>query len=168
MYKVENRTVRILLSLLICSFGFSLIHCRFHDLLDVIGAVAFAFAEIALYHFISLRFGEKTVAATALMVSISSMIVLSLIYTLEFHVWLAFYGLLGTIFSLGVVEDEKKNDWPQKFLAFIVSIFLITLVYFVFKKLDFYEPFLSEIKFALFPIIAILSANARFPLTFRC
>jgi undecaprenyl-diphosphatase len=105
LYKINNKIMKALLFLLICGFGFSLIHCHFHDFFDIIGAVAFAFGEIVIYHFILLNFGEKAVAVVAIAAAVFSMAALFLIYKLELHVWLAFYALIGTVFSVGVIED---------------------------------------------------------------
>ncbi|MDR3187394.1 MAG: hypothetical protein LBT63_03145 [Holosporaceae bacterium] len=159
IYKVDNRALRVTLLFLLCCFGLSLIQCRFHDLFDVTGAAVFAFAEILLCRFISLKFGEKALAAVAMAVSLSSMVILFIIYQLQWHVWLAFYALTGTIFSLNFIEDRKNRNLPQKLLSLTASVLLTAAVYFIFKALAFKDPFLSEIRFALLPTLTMGSIN---------
>ncbi|MDR2766359.1 MAG: hypothetical protein LBB63_02760 [Holosporaceae bacterium] len=155
----ERKAVKVALVLLICCLGFSLVHQRFHDWFDVLGALTFAGAELLIYRYILVNFGEKATAVVALAASLASMVALSVIYKLEFHVWLAFYGLLGTILSLSFIEDAKLPDWLQKFVTLALSTSLIAVVFFVFKALAFKQFFLSEIRAALAPAIVMASIN---------
>jgi undecaprenyl-diphosphatase len=159
LYEIDNKFIRTVLLFLMCSFGFSLIHCHFHDLIDVMGAVAFAFAEIVLYHFILLNFGERATAITAIATVVFSMAGLLLIYKLEWHVWLAFYAIIGTIFSLGIFKNGTNYNLIEKFFSLGIAVILIAMVYFIFKKLAFKEPFLSEIRFFLLPIVTLGSRD---------
>jgi undecaprenyl-diphosphatase len=159
VYKINSKIMKIALIFVICSLGFSLIHCRFHNMFDVLGALAFAVAEIFIYHLIRRNFGEKCAAVVALAAALLSMACLQQIHRLEFHVVMAFYGLVGTIFSISFIEESKLRNYSQKFLALGMSVLLITAVYFVFKMVAFKQLFLSETKFALLPLIIMMSIN---------
>lgn len=167
IYKVDNKILRIALLFLLCCFGFSLIQCRFHDLFDVVGAAAFAFVEILLYRFILSILGEKIVAVLTIIASLLLVTVLSLFYKSPWHVWLAFYALIGTILSLSFIEDKKNCSLPQKFLSLALSALLVAIVHFAFKIYDYSEPFISTIKFAILPAIAMGSINLCSRVRFR-
>jgi len=159
IYKIENKAVRTMLVFLLMIMGFSLIHRHFHDLFDVLGAVGFGASEIIIYHFLWQRFGSKCVAAVALIGSIAIIVTLSIIYKVEYHVWLAFYGLCGTIFSLSAIDDLKPKRISQKILVLFIIGLLTFFVYVVFRTINFSQPYLSEIKFMLLPIIIMGSIN---------
>lgn len=158
-YKVDNKLVKVLISALIVFIGFSLVHFNFHNWIDVIGAVTFACVEIFLYHVLSKNFGDKTVGAIAIFSSIVMMIFLKMSYKIEYHIWLAFYSMLGMEFSLLLFDDVKLNTIFKKLEALFLSVLGIGVIYFLFNyfKLSFF--YVSEIKFALFPIIIIGSIN---------
>ncbi|MDR3179640.1 MAG: hypothetical protein LBT70_01960 [Holosporaceae bacterium] len=156
LYQMVDRRIKMLLAIILMCEGFSLIYCKFHDLLDVLGALGFAVAEIFCYHLIVSKFkekGEKYATAIAIAIALGAMIILSIIYRIENHVWLAFYGLCGLFFSLSQIADKKLKTLLQKFWALLIASLFCWLVYMVFKNLNFRQNFLFEIKFALLPII---------------
>ncbi|HBC71934.1 MAG TPA: hypothetical protein DEG23_02500 [Coxiellaceae bacterium] len=159
LYKTDNKIIKTLLVVLLGLIGFSLIYCQFHDLFAVLAAVGFAIAEITLYHFLLLNLESKYIAAVAIFGSLVIMVILSIIYKVEGHVWLAFYALVGTIFSLTTINDLKPKLITQKFLALLMIAFFVFAVYAIFRIINFNKPFLSEIKFMLFPIIIMGSIN---------
>lgn len=165
LYKSDNKIVKLLLAVLLSCLGASLIHCRFHDWIDILGAVGFTIAEIAVYHVMSANFGERTVGVVSIISAIGIMLILEAIYKVEFHVWLAFYGLIGMEFSLSAMEEKKLNQLSRKFLALVLSTFTIAAVYYLFKCLAFDKYYLSEVRFALIPMIIVgfinFSARAR-------
>ena len=140
---------------LLCCLGFSLIHCHFHNLTDVLGAVGFTLTELLIYHVISINFGDKVVGIISIASAVAVMFALSVIHRVEFHVWLAFYALLGMETVLTVTQEKKLNSVRKKFLALILSIIMIASVYYIFKILAFDKFYLSEIRFALIPLIII-------------
>ena len=155
LYKTDSKFVKIILAMLLCSLGFSLIHCRFHDLADVLGAVGFTVAELLIYHVISINFGDKVVGIISIASAVAIMFALSVKHRVEFQVWLAFYALLGMESVLTVTQDKRLNSVKKKFLALILSVILIASVYYIFKFLAFDKFYLSEIRFALIPLIIV-------------
>ena len=155
LYKTDNKFVKIVLAMLLCCLGFSLIYCHFHDLTDVLGAVGFTVAELLIYHVISINFGDKVVGIISIASAVAVMFALSVIHRVEFHVWLAFYALLGMETVLTVTQEKRLNSLKKKFLALILSIITIASVYYIFKILAFDKFYLSEIRFALIPLIII-------------
>lgn len=155
LYKSDNKFLKIVLSLLLCCLGLSLIYCRFHDLKDVLGAVGFTAFELTAYHLISTKFGDKTVGILCILTSVLTMIALSFVHKVEFHVWLAFYALVGMESALYISPEKNFSSTRQKFLALLVSLVAITGVYYLFKALAFDKFYLSEIRFALVPLIIV-------------
>lgn len=131
---VENKYIKIALGLLLACIGFSLIHCGFHDLLAVVGALGFAAVELALYFQATKRWNEKTIAIGSIISAIAIMIVLSIIHKIEPHVWIAFYGLVGMELVISIWKIQLKNTL-QRCLALGISAAIIYGGYFLFKTL---------------------------------
>lgn len=155
LYKTNNRYLKTGLGILLCLLGFSLIHCHFHDLKDVLGALGFATAELFVYHNISTKFGDKVAGMFAIISAIAVMIALSIIHKVEFHVWLAFYALVGMELALYIAPKNKLNSLTQKFLALAIATSAIFGVYHLFKFLAFDKFYLSEIRFFIVPFMIV-------------
>lgn len=154
LYKSNNKFIKIGLAFLLCCLGCSLIYCHFHDLKDVLGAVGFTLIELTVYHVVSTKFGDKTVGILCILSSIATMIALNIIHKIEFHVWLAFYALVGMEIALYIFPTKNTSIY-QKFLALCISIIMIAGTYYLFKFLAFNKFYLSEIRFALVPLIIV-------------
>lgn len=153
LYKTDKRGLKIGLSVLLYCLGFSLIHCHFHDLKDVLGAVGFSIGEFYVYHVLSKNFGDKVIGIISILSAVVFMVALSVIHRIEFHVWLAFYGMIGTETALYIFPEKKLHSIPRKLLALIISAAMIAVVYYLFKSLNFSKFYLSEIRFAIIPLI---------------
>ena len=158
-YAINDKKIRAFLLSVIFGLGFSLIYCHFHNLSDVLGAVAFTVAEIFLYHYVSSKFGEKIAGSVATITAIAIMAALQYIYIIEFHVWLAFYGLTGTELAMATADDVQLNKLSKKFLSSAVAFLLIFGIYLLFKFLNFRNYFLSEIRFALIPFAVVCAKS---------
>lgn len=166
LYKADDIRIKCALGALLGCIAFSLIYCNFHDLLDVLGAIIFAAVELTVYHVLSRRFGDFIVGVLAVSSAITTMLILSVIYKVEFHVWLAFYGLIGMELSL-LTEDKRLTSIKQKFLALAISLVCILAVYYVFKFFAFNYFCVSEIRFALIPFIVVDAINDVYRLTHK-
>jgi undecaprenyl-diphosphatase len=165
LYKANSVRMKMLMALIMLGEGFALIHLNFHDLPDVLAALGFATLEILCYHQIISKFGEKTgekyAGAILIVVSSLSLVVMSIIYKIPRHVWIAFYGLISMIVSLSfIVGEEFEGTMAQRFMALLSISVLGSLVYFTFMFIDFQKHFISEIKFALAPLL--LAGSIRF------
>lgn len=119
LYKVNSKFAKIILGIILCCLGFSLIHCNFHNLSDIGGAVGFAVAELLIYHAISLNFGDKTVGIISVISAVAIILILSIIHEVEFHVLLAFYLLIGTEIFLSFIPDRRFIKYKKKFLRLL-------------------------------------------------
>lgn len=153
IYRTNNKLLKICLLGLLYSLGFSLIHCHFHDLIDVVGAIGFAVIELLIYHLLSTKFGDKMVGIIATTSAVATMIALNIIYKIEFHVWLAFYALIGTEIAMYLIPRNGLSSIQKKFLALVISSVVILITNHLFNLLDSCSHYLAEIKFALIPII---------------
>ena len=159
LYKTNNKAVRVALLALLCCLGSSLVYCNFHDWFDVLGAVGFSIAEIFAYHLISKNFGDKTAGAVAIFSAIACMLVLHVIFKVEWHVWLAFYGLAGMTSMLFFVKEQKLQTFLAKIIALGIAAAIVYGVNYVFNLIAFNAVYLSTIKFALIPWIIAFSVN---------
>lgn len=155
LYRTGSNFLKCTLGVLLGCIAFSLIECHFHDFKDVGGALLFAILEIGVYHLLARYFGEQSVAVIALGSAIAIMVVLSVIYKVEFHVWLAFYGLAGMELAQSIMEDSELHSVTQKFCALGIALALIVAVCYFFKFMAFDKFCLSEMRFALIPFIIV-------------
>lgn len=155
IYKTNNKIVKIALGILLCCLGFSLIHCHFHDLKDVAGALIFCAAELAVYHYIYSNWGDEVAGIVSIASAIAIMCALAVIHKVEFHVWLAFYGLVGMESMLTITDDVRLNSIFEKIAATALTALLVAGVYYLFKFFAFNKFYLSEIRFALAPFIIV-------------
>lgn len=155
IYKTNNRIVKIALGILLFCLGFSLIYCHFHDLMDVAGAFGFAMAELAVYHYVYKNWGDKVTGIASIVSAIAIIYALAQIYKVEFHVWLAFYGLVGMELVLTITDDIRLNSIFEKITATAIVVLLVMGVYYLFRFFAFSEFYLSEIRFALAPFVIV-------------
>jgi undecaprenyl-diphosphatase len=114
----RSRIAEALLTLILASLGWSLIYCHFHDMTDVLGAIAFATMEISVYQLLSTKFGNRVTAAISIITAILIMLCLNVIYRLESHVWIALCGLLCTEFALFIAKTERTKKIAEKLHIF--------------------------------------------------
>ena len=164
LYESKNKYVSSLIVVILSLLGWSLIHCNFHDCFDVLGAVGFACLEFTVYHALSSKFSAKTVGLLALFSAIFIMAFLNFIHCIQYHVWLAFYGLLGTEVAL-LATHKTQTSFFFNVMTFAVVSVLIYGVYGVFKYLAFSHAYLSCIQFAMLPIIVVYVDNIVIKLT---
>lgn len=145
-YKTPRWSIKMLLLLLLGCLGFSLIHCRFHDLKAVLGAVGFFLLEFAVYYVLSKAYGDVWTGVVATAGAIVCMLLLYHCYQLQFHVWLAFYGLVGLEAAL-LTKEVCLQSWGQKMLALALAATFVGLVYGLFRHLAFSSDYLTELRF---------------------
>lgn len=155
LYRTDKTYVKYLLGALFGCIAFSLMYCHFHDLKDILGALFFAAAEIGIYHIIRKNYGDEMAGIIAFISAIVIIMVLNVIHKVEFHVWLAFYGLAGMELALSATKDVQLRSFTRKFLAFSVVILLMLAVYYFFKIMALDKFCISEIRFALIPLIIV-------------
>lgn len=155
LYKTDNKFVKTGLATLLCCLGFSLIHCRFHGLTDVLGAIVFSIVELLIYHVLSVNFGNKVIGVCSIISAGAIMFALSIIHKVEFHVWLAFYALVGMEAALFLTQNRQLSSISSKSFALILSVIMIAGIYYLFKALAFDKFYLSEIRFAFIPLIIV-------------
>lgn len=146
LYKTPRWFVKVLLLLLLGCLGFSLIHCQFHDLKAILGAVGFFILEFAVYYALSRAYGDAWTGVVATAAAIGCMLLLHHCYRLQFHVWLAFYGLVGLELSL-LTKEVRLQSLSQKTLALALAAMFAALVYYLFRYWAFPVDYLAELRF---------------------
>ncbi len=164
LYESKNKYVSSLIVTILSLLGWSLVHCNFHDCSHVLGAIGFACIEFAVYHALSSKFSAKTVGLLTLFLAILIMIFLNVIHCIQYHVWLAFYGLLGTEIAL-LATQQIKTSFFVNVITLVVASVLIYGIYCVFKYLAFSHAYFSCIQFAILPIIVVCVDNMAIKLT---
>jgi undecaprenyl-diphosphatase len=161
-YRVKDRRIRALMLVILLGEAFSLMHFRFHDLADLLGAIGFALVEILCYHQLVSKFGEERgeryAAALAVGLSLFSIVTLSVLQAAADYAWIAFYSLLGIVLATQLDEGTLET-LGQRLLALLVSGVMVCLVFVIYRALNFQHYSLSEMKFLFIPSIVIGSIN---------
>jgi undecaprenyl-diphosphatase len=159
LYKIKNPLMKIPVAFLIAGIGFALVHSNYHDWFDVLGAVAFAAAEIGAYHFLKTRISRKIGTIFALAVMGIMLCIIYYFYKAEPHIWLAFYAFVGFLGGMNFSKQITLDCPGQKVLALFLSLLFIALIYritaaFASKNQAYC---LSQLKFLFFPAALYVS-----------
>jgi undecaprenyl-diphosphatase len=158
LFRTGNIVVKIALLVLLGLIGFALVHLRFHDWFDVLGAVAFAVTEIGGYAFLRKRVGEKFIGGLALILSLLILLWMHFSGQIQAHVWLAFYILVSSIICRSLWGGIELTEFKHK----MISLLLIFTSLYLLNKLGiwlFYgyqAHYLSQLKFLFLPISIFL------------
>jgi hypothetical protein len=121
IYAIDNSRVKAVLEIILCGLGFALIRCNFHNLFDVCGAVVFTLAEIAVYHFITKKFGKKFMGISVILFSTLILFILGYFYKIYSFVWSAFYILLSFICCMQIFTINQEG-WVRRVLSLVITI----------------------------------------------
>ncbi|MDR1551237.1 MAG: hypothetical protein LBS14_00970 [Holosporaceae bacterium] len=55
---VKDGRIRLAIAVFLGTFGWALVHCRYHDWFDVLGAIAFGLVELVIYHSVLVFFSK--------------------------------------------------------------------------------------------------------------
>jgi undecaprenyl-diphosphatase len=149
--KTKNIFYQVLIVGLLISIGFSLVHKGYHDYADVLAGIFFGVILIRGFMHLT-NHNDKIITWILCSISTLLMFYIAKIYTIESHVWMAYYGLIGLVFSEQCfVKHQKDESLYCKLLATFfcfMSIFGVKMLFAtsVFSALP---MFLKQLEWAL-------------------
>lgn len=149
--KTKNIFYQVLIVGLLLSIGFSLVYKGYHDYADVLAGIFFG--VILIRGFMHLEnHDDKMVSLILCSLSTLLMFYIAKIYTIEKHVWMAYYGLIGIVLSEQYfIKYQKDESLSCKLLAtFFCFISLIGIkVLFATSAFVALPIFLNQIEWAI-------------------
>ena len=94
LLKVNNKVIKGILLMVIFSVASSLVYHNFHGWYEIFGAWLFASCEIAIYYFLQRKYSSNLLNAFILLVAFIFTIILFFTYKIQFHIWIAWAGLI--------------------------------------------------------------------------
>jgi undecaprenyl-diphosphatase len=149
LYRIKDYKIKTIIAISLCGLGFSLVYQRYHNLYDILGAIAFGVVELMICAHLEKR--KKNLAAVALIFSIVIIGILLYMCKIEPHVLLAFYALLGIILGTKIFPEQISENIFRKFIALFLTIVLWYAIFMISRTIglenlkEYY--YLSQIKF---------------------
>lgn len=162
LFKSRSVIVQILLFTVLSGIGFSLVEKGYHQYQDVMAAIGFGILLISGY---ILCLKKRKDLLPWLVIGCASLLMIygAVTYTLESHLWMAYYGLLGLILTeKNMHHAEGMGSILGKIEATVAclgSILLIKMVFSV-ETLRTLPAFISQLQWALIGICIPLSRRA--------
>lgn len=149
LYKYDKHWIKILLASLIVIHGIGLVGCHYHSLRDVVLTLPFAAFEVLLYEFLITEYGERNTLHITIASSIVLMMALQYFYTLQSHVFLAFYGMLGIYCAKYIFFQKAGEDASvmKKIIAVTVAVILMTAIAKIYSILGISSDILRETRY---------------------
>lgn len=134
----------------------SLVYMRYHRQTDVLGSILVVFAELFIDQIIIEKYGEKKSVFFIVIICLICTFCLYLkMHEIQYHIWLAWYTMSGTILAFYAVQISNNQNFLQKSLALFVTLFGRWLIMKIWNSLDFDYYCLSEIPFLLLPLMTV-------------
>ncbi len=149
--KTKNIFYQALIVGLLISIGFSLVYKGYHDYADVLAGVFFGVILIRGFMYLA-KHDDKIIAWTLCSISTLLMFYIAKIYTIESHVWMAYYALIGLVLSEQYfVKHQKDESFYGKLLATFFCFISLIGVKLLFEASVFstLPMFLKQLEWAL-------------------
>lgn len=142
MAKTKNNIVRLFLLTILAGEWFSLIYFGYHNQYDIVGAVFFGLVLLLVYQMI-LSKKELHLPWILFYLTTVMMIYIAYVYHIKYHVWMAYYALIGFMISeylcsqsMHLIKTRSSFGSYQilnKIIATILCLGIIFLVKELFK-----------------------------------
>lgn len=153
--KNQNYIMKAVFICITCGIGISLVHCNFHDYLDVIGAAIFAVIEIFICISIEKKFGNKGLFYTVIIFASIIIALLFYFHKLEPHIWLASYVMLGFMIGAVIFPEKQPQGYIQKTAALTMIAIVLYAVTLIFGPSGFIKSgdiYIRYLKYLFIPI----------------
>ncbi|MDR1476368.1 MAG: hypothetical protein LBI20_03585 [Holosporales bacterium] len=160
VYKTPSHIARGVLIAILGCIGAAIVYRHFHDWYDIFGAIAFASAEIAIYHFLQTKYAPRYITIMSILSLIIIFYTLQLFYISEAHVWSAFYIFVGFLIGMRCCIKIALTELIQKFTGLLLcgGLFVVVHMYGKFSEIiERTELCLSQLNLLLFPIAIYLA-----------
>ncbi|WP_342279041.1 phosphatase PAP2 family protein [Candidatus Tisiphia endosymbiont of Myopa tessellatipennis] len=112
MTKTQSRICKILITGLLFGIGMSLVYFGYHNYFDILGAIFFGSLLIAFYTFLAST-KKQILPPVLLTFTTFLMLYIASIHKVEEHLYMAYYALIGVIFSENIFT-KKNNNYNYK------------------------------------------------------
>ena len=144
---INKLIIKVLIAILLIGISWGLVHLGYHNYFDVLAAVFFGLLLIFIYSWFLKNFKESILFLILLLFSTLLMAYIGLLYEIKEYSWLAYYSLIGFIFSEYCFRNKKatiSNNVKVIATIFCACIFLLVNQTFLILKIDLL--FLSQLK----------------------
>jgi hypothetical protein len=133
-YKYKNITFKIMVLILLCGIGASLIHFNYHDYNDVIGGAFFAIILLLTYNFILQKRPEFLLYFNLILANVFMLYLSIRLDNILPHLWLSYYALMGFTISSKIFYNQKIIDTTKsKILSSILYFISFAIIYSIFN-----------------------------------
>jgi hypothetical protein len=154
-FEFRNRWIRIAFATLILLEGVALYICRFHDVFDLAGALAFGVTELLVVQWLRRRRSLRFISILVVLLSIFSIVLLNYIHKIEGHIWQALYAMCGLLVSVWALQEVVIQTIFMKAIALGVTFGLVTLDLYVFRWLKISNSIVRELRYFFLSVIVI-------------
>lgn len=152
----KNPVFKVFTSIIIVGISISLVYMRYHHAFDVFGAVVFFVVELFIDDYIVHNYGEKIDLLVILSICVISTFGLFLeMHEIQFHIWLALYGMVGIILAFFVIKNSGYQNFLQKSLSLAITLTLNKFLTDFWKRCDFKRSYVSQLIYLFVPLIII-------------
>ncbi|WP_341761141.1 phosphatase PAP2 family protein [Candidatus Tisiphia endosymbiont of Thecophora atra] len=144
MTKTQSRICKILITGLLFGIGMSLVYFGYHNYFDILGAIFFGSLLIAFYTFLAST-KKQILPPVLLTFTTFLMLYIASIHKVEEHLYMAYYALIGVIFSENIFTKKITIiNLRSKISATILCFFMLFIV-----KMLFTVGYISSLPLAI-------------------
>lgn len=124
--KTRNFIYRVLMISVLIGIALSLVYCNYHNYFDVLGAIFFGYLLIFFYSLLA-NSGKQILLSSVVTLSTLLLLYILLLHKfIEEHLWMAYYALIGVVFSeRNFVREITTKDLQNKIIATIICFTII-------------------------------------------
>lgn len=141
MVTTKNFIYKILMIVLLIGIALSLVYCNYHNYFDILGAIFFGCLLIFFCKFLA---NSKKKILLAILLTFSTLLLLYILLVhkvIEQHLWMAYYTLIGVVFSEYLFGKEGITiNLRSKIIASIVCFIMLFI-----KKILFLSSYMSSL-----------------------
>ena len=113
MSKTHKMFIRLIMLVILAGIAVSLVHFGFHNYYDILGAIFFGGILLLIYQKLLSKY-EFSLSWSIFFSSTIMIVYIAYVYRIESHLWMAYYGLIGIMFSEKTFSNLKDSN--QSFL----------------------------------------------------
>jgi undecaprenyl-diphosphatase len=148
MTHIKNPRSKILIMGLLTGIAFSLIHCGYHNTLDILGGIFFGSLLLLAYRLLKTT-QTHIILPVLLSFSTCLMLYIATIQSIIEHLWMAYYGLIGLMLSQQLFKDyPRSTDFQSKIAATLFAVASLVTIKILFSFLHL-PLFLMQIQWML-------------------
>ncbi|MBN8827761.1 MAG: phosphatase PAP2 family protein [Sphingobacteriia bacterium] len=126
-WEYKNIIIRFFVGALMICIGFALVYLRYHNIIDILGAIGFGLVELMLFKLITNRKDEAIVPLLGFLLAWVSLFLINVASKSHNNLWLACGGLFG--FSTGYYLTLAQNLKSKTYITLPLGVAGAVLIY---------------------------------------